>query len=123
MFDINSLLDVEKEALECTYFDFVTVTRNKEILEGNITKNQREVVLTDEKCALSVKNSISAKVENDNQTTEMQGNYILFLSKKIQKGDKLIVTRENGEIIVGLAGLPSYHVTHYEVPLLIQERA
>ena len=86
MFNINKLVDIERKALETTYCDTVTVTRNEEITEGNITKNKKIEVLKDEPCALSI-------------------------------------TRENGENIIAVAGKPSFHTTHYEISLLIQERA
>lgn len=123
MFNINKLVDIEKQALEATYFDTVTVFRNQKFLEENITKNKRIEVLTDEKCSLSIKNNISPKLENTNEANEIKGNYVLFISQKIKKGDKLVITRQDGEKIVALAGEPSFHITHYEVSILIQERA
>lgn len=123
MFNINKLVDIERKALETTYCDTVTVTRNEEVTEGNITKNKKIEVLKDEPCALSITNNISPKVEDTNGTTELKGNYVLFMSKKINKGDKLFITRENGENIIAVAGKPSFHITHYEISLLIQERA
>ena len=93
------------------------------VRSGNITKNKKIEVLKDEPCALSITNNISPKVEDTNGTTELKGNYVLFISKKINKGDKLFITRENGENIIAVAGKPSFHTTHYEISLLIQERA
>jgi len=123
MFNINKLVDIERKALESTYCDNVTVTRNKSITEGNITKNKRVEILKDEPCALSINNNISPKVENTNGTTEIEGIYVLFISKKLNKGDKLYITRKDGENMVAVAGKPSFHTTHYEISLLIQERA
>lgn len=123
MFNINKMISYEKQALESTYFDIVTVFRNEKILDGNITKNQRKEVLIDEKCSLSIKNNISPKIENTDEANEIKGNYVLFISKKIKKGDKLVITRQDGEVITALAGEPSFHITHYEVSILIQERA
>lgn len=123
MFNINSLVDIEKQALEATYFDTVTVFRNEKTTRGNIDKQERKEVLTNEKCSLSISKDISPKVENTNETTEIIGNYVLFLSKKIKKGDRLTITRQDGEIIYALAGKPSFHTTHYEVSIFIQERA
>ena len=123
MYNINKLIDIEKQALEATYFDKVTVFRTEKIIEGNITKNKRREVLTDEKCSLSIKSNISPNVKNTNESTEMEGTYTLFISKKIKKGDKLVITRQDGEIIIALAGKPSFHITHYEISILIQERA
>lgn len=125
MFNINSLVDIERQALEATYFDTVTVFRNEKTTRGNIDTQERKEVLTNEKCSLSIDYSrnISPKVENTNKAIEIIGNYVLFLSKKIEKGDSLIITRQNGEIIYALAGKPSFHTTHYEVSILIQERA
>lgn len=123
MFDMNELVDIEREALEATYCDIVTVTRNEKVIEGNITKNKRIEVLIKEPCALSIQNNISPKMKNTNGTTEIEGQYVLFLSKKIQKGDMLHITRGDEEKIIAIAGKPSYHTTHYEVSVLIQERA
>lgn len=123
MFNINNLVNIEKQALESTYFDTVTVFRNKKTARGNIDKQEKKEVLKDEKCALSISNNISPKNQNTNGTTEIIGNYVLFLSKKIQKGDSLVITRQDGEVIYALAGKPSFHITHYEVSILIQERA
>ena len=123
MFNINKLVDIERKALETTYCDTVTVTRNEEITEGNITKNKKIEVLKDEPCALSITNNISPKVEDTNGTTELKGNYVLFISKKINKGDKLSITRKNGEDVIAIAGKPSFHTTHYEVSVLVRERA
>lgn len=123
MFNINKFVDIERKALETTYCDTVTVTRNENVTEGNITKNKKIEVLKDEPCALSITDDISPKVEDTNGTTELKGNYVLFISKKINKGDKLFITRENGETIIAIAGKPSFHTTHYEISLLIQERA
>lgn len=123
MYNINKVVEVEKKVLEATYFDSVTVFRMETTTEGNITKNKRKEVLTGEKCALSIKNDISPQVENTNEATEIKGNYTLFISKKIEEGDKLVITRQNGEIINALAGKSSFYITHYEVPILIQERA
>lgn len=123
MFNINKLVNIEKKALEATYLDTVTVTRNESVEEGNITKNKRKEILKDEPCALSIDKNISPDVENTNGTTELIGNYVLFISKKINKGDKLSITRQNGENIIAIAGKPSFHTTHYEISLLIQERA
>lgn len=125
MLDINNLIEMEKQALEATYFDTVTVLRNEEFEDGDLTKAKRVEILKDAKCALSIKNSsnINPKVENTNDTTEIKGNYVLFISQKLKKGDKLIITRQDGEIINALAGEPSFHVTHYEISVLIQERA
>lgn len=125
MFNINSMVEIEKQALEATYFDLVTVFRNEKVEEGDLTKHIKKEILKDEKCALSIDNgkNIEPKTENTNGTTEIKGNYVLFLSKKIQKGDKLIITRQDGEVINAIAGKPSFHITHYEVSVLIQERA
>ncbi len=125
MLDINNLIEMEKQALEATYFDTVTVLRNEEFEDGDLTKAKRVEILKDAKCALSIKNgsNINPKVENTNDTTEIKGNYVLFISQKLKKGDKLIITRQDGEIINALAGEPSFHVTHYEISVLIQERA
>lgn len=123
MYNINELVNIEKQALEATYFDKVTVFRAEKTEIGNITKNVRKEVLKDEKCSLSIKYDISPKVENTNETTEIKGNYTLFLSKNIKKGDELEITREDGESIIAIAGKPSFHTTHYEVSILIQERA
>lgn len=125
MLDINNLIEMEKQALEVTYFDTVTVLRNEEFEDGDLTKAKRVEILKDAKCALSIKNgsNINPKVENTNDTTEIKGNYVLFISQKLKKGDKLIITRQDGEIINALAGEPSFHVTHYEISVLIQERA
>ncbi len=125
MFNINKYVDIERKALESTYSDLVTVTRNENMKEGNITKNKRVEILKDEPCALSISNSsnISPKVENTNETTEIEGNYVLFISKKINKGDKLSITRKNGEDVIAIAGKPSFHTTHYEVSVLVRERA
>lgn len=123
MFNINNLVNIEKQALEATYSDTVTVFRNEKTARGNIDKQERKEVLKDEKCALSISNDISPKNQNTNGTTEIIGNYVLFLSKKIQKGDSLVITRQDGEVIYALAGKPSFHITHYKVSILIQERA
>lgn len=121
LYDINYLLETEKKALESTYFDKVTVYRNEKQDVENITKLIRKEVLNNEPCALSKSSKISSNI--DNGINRIEGEHILFLSKKIKKGDELVIVQADGRTYKTLAGEPNFFQSHYEVPVKIQERA
>lgn len=120
MLNINSRLLEEKEALEETYFDEANVYRTKDTKMGNINKKSRSIVIEGMKCALSKKYVISSKIENVNN---LEGEYVLFCSEEIIKGDEIILTTMNGRKYTLLAGMPNDLISHYEVPVTIKERA
>lgn len=119
---MKELIEEEKAALETTYYDTVNIYRNVKTVEGNITKMKRQKI--NEKpidCALSYKSSIAPSL--DGKTNNLKGVEVLFLSYEIKKGDELEVTTLDGVVHQFIAGLPSYHLSHYEVPLEVRERA
>lgn len=119
--NVNSLIDLEKRALEQTYFDKVTVYRMQKQEIDNITKQERQEILKNEPCALSKTNKISSNIENG--INNIEGEYTLFLTKEIKKGDELHITLLNGRTYKAIAGEPNYHISHYEVAVSIKERA
>ena len=114
------MLEEEKKALELTYFDTADVYRNTELTDGGITKNQRQKVLENIKCSLSKKYTISARVDS---TNNLEGEYILFSSHEILKGDEIHLTTLNGKKYILLAGMPHDLLSHFETPVNVKERA
>lgn len=118
---INNIIDQERQALEMTYFDKVTVYRNIDEIVGNINKKARKEVLRDKPCALSSNNK--GILPNIKDINNLEGDYVLFTSEEILKGDELIITTQNGKVYNLIAGDPFDHLSHYEVPVLLKERA
>lgn len=120
MLNLNQLVIEEKQALEATYFDTASVYRNIDTKKGNLNKKERTLTIENMNCALSQKYTISSKMNNIN---DLEGEYILFCSKEILKGDEIHLTTMNGRKYILLAGMPHDLLSHYEIPVKVQERA
>lgn len=120
MTGINRLIEEETKALELTYFDIADVYRNIDSKNGNLNKKQRICVIKEMSCALSKKYVISSKVDNVNS---LEGEYVLFCSQEILKGDEIHLATMNGKKYILLAGLPNDLISHYEIPVSVRERA
>ena len=120
LINVNQRLEEEKRALELTYFDTADIYRNTELEDGGITKKQRQKVLENIECSLSKKYTISARLDS---TNNLEGEYVLFSSQEILKGDEIHLTTLNGRKYKLLAGMPHDLLSHFETPVTVKERA
>lgn len=117
-----------KLALEQTYDSKATVYRNVDYLEGNLTKQRREPVLTDIPCRRS-KTSLPG-IYPTTDVAKISHSEKLFTSPKwvIQTGDELFITGPLGVIPARdptryFAGDSQPYGSHQEIKLEIPGRA
>ncbi len=113
----------EKQILEQTYFDKVTVKRVQKVVDEDtgITEKKLVAVYEDIKCAVSAKET--REVPNGEVASIVILNK-LFINPgyMIDVGDTLEISFFDGRKDVYLASKGFYYPSHAEIPIVLKER-
>ncbi len=115
----------ERQILEQTYFDKVTVKRVQKVVneDTGITETKLITVYEDIKCAVSSKESIREVPSGEVSSIVILNKLFINPSYMINTGDTLEITFFNGRKDVYLASKGFYYHSHAEIPIVLKERA
>lgn len=115
----------ERQAIESTYFDKLTIYRMDSSYKDPKTKQTKQVesiIAEDVSCALSQSKGRETKFTSTHG--EVYGSYTLFCAPEVDiiAGDKIVVTNQLGQVFNLWAGKPFKYISHAEIPLSEEER-
>ncbi len=115
----------ERQILEQTYFDKVTVKRFQKVVDEDtgITENKLAAVYEDIKCAVSAKESTREVPNGEVASIVILNKLFINPSYIIDVGDTLEISFFDGRKDVYLASKGFYYTSHAEIPIVLKERA
>ena len=115
----------ERQILEQTYFDKVTVKRVQKVVDEDtgITENKLVAVYEDIKCAVSAKESTREVPNGKVASIVILNKLFINPSYIIDVGDTLEISFFDGRKDVYLASKGFYYHSHAEIPIVLKERA
>lgn len=112
---MNSMVSIEREAIESTYFGVMDIYEKKDIEYKDRTRQENVKVFEKVKCALSKKNPTYTNMNE--QYGNLDYTYEIFTNPeiKIKSGSIIYVSQEGMNFKLENIGEPHIYPTHQEI--------
>jgi hypothetical protein len=109
----------ERRALEMTYEDTAVISREKDLLDGDLTMTEPEPIYSGVPCALSRDRGGADSSGQRTPQNEIDYDATLFLAPEldVQPGDQVEVSRFGRAYVYAVVGRPAVYATHQEARL------